>query len=112
VTAAGGVLGLYNRKTGEMSKAGVYPIELDVSKPWELRAERARPVDGVWTFYDVRVFKQTADTNAPPVPTLQTNVLAVPEFSETLEEINSEIKIRTACRCARPRRPTCRSRIW
>jgi lipopolysaccharide export system permease protein len=85
--------GLYNRKTGEMSKVGVYPIELDVSKPWELRAERARPVDGVWTFYDVRVFKQTADTNAPPVPTLQTNVLAVPEFSETLEEINSEIKI-------------------
>jgi lipopolysaccharide export system permease protein len=85
--------GLYNRETGEMSKVGVYPIELDDSKPWELLAERARPVDGVWTFYDVRVFKRAADTNAPPVPTLQTNVLAVPEFSETPEEINSEIKI-------------------
>ena len=41
----------------------------------------------------MRVFKEAADTNAPPVPTLQTNVLAVPEFTETPEEINSEIKI-------------------
>jgi lipopolysaccharide export system permease protein len=29
----------------------------------------------------------------PPVPSLQTNVLAMPDFAETPEEINSEIKI-------------------
>jgi lipopolysaccharide export system permease protein len=84
---------LYNLDTGEMHGVRVYPMERDDSKPWELRAEQARRVDRVWTFYNVWVFKQIADTNAPPVPTLQTNVLAVPEFSETLEEINSEIKI-------------------
>ena len=39
------------------------------------------------------MLKEAADTNLPPVPTLRTNVLAVPEFSETPEEINSEIKI-------------------
>jgi len=83
----------YNLVTGEMTKVGVYPIEPDDSKPWELRAERARRVDGVWTFYDVRVFKKAADTNGAIVPGLQTNVLAVPEFTETPEEINSEIKI-------------------
>ena len=73
---------------------GVYPTERDGSKPWELRAERARWIDGVWTFYNVLAFKEAAETNSPPVPILRTNVLAVPEFTETPEEINSEIKIR------------------
>ena len=88
------VIGVYNARTGDMVNVGIYPVERDSSKPWELAAARARRVDGVWTFYDVRVLKQPADPNLPPVPTLLTNVLAVPEFSETLDEINSEIKIR------------------
>jgi len=87
-------VGVYNTATGEMIEPGVYPAERDGSKPWELRAERARRVDGVWTFYNALAFKEAADTNSPPVPVLRTNVLAVPEFSETPEEINSEIRIR------------------
>ena len=87
-------IGLYNSETGDMFEVGVYPTERGGSKFWELQAKRARRVDGVWTFYDVLVLKETADTNSPPVPTLRTNVLAVPEFSEMPEEINSEIKIR------------------
>jgi lipopolysaccharide export system permease protein len=87
-------IGVYNSETGEMIEPCVYPAERDDSKPWELRAERARRIEGVWTFYGVLVFKTAADTNSPPVPTLRTNELAVPEFSETPEEINSEIKIR------------------
>ena len=86
-------IGVYNTQTGEMTDVGVYPKERDGSKPWELRADRARRVDGVWTFYDALVFKEAAESNSPPVPILRTNVLAVPEFKETLEEINSEIKI-------------------
>ena len=85
--------GFYNTENGNMTKVGVYPVERGGAQPWELRAEHARRVDGVWTFYDVRVFKEATDTNMPPVPTLITNVLAVPEFKETPEEINSEIKI-------------------
>jgi len=87
-------IGVYNSETGEMVEPGVYPAEPDGSKPWELRAERARRIDGVWTFYNALAFKEAADTNSPPVPVLRTNVLAVPEFSETPEEINSEIRIR------------------
>ena len=87
------VIGLYNTETGEMKEPRVYPIKPDGSKPWELRAEQARRVDGVWTFYNALAFKEAAETNSPPVPILQTNVLAVPEFKETPEEINSEIKI-------------------
>jgi lipopolysaccharide export LptBFGC system permease protein LptF len=77
-----------------MIEPGVYPVERDGATPWELRAERALRVGGVWTFYNALAFKESPDTNAPPVPVLRTNVLRVPEFSETLEEINSEIRIR------------------
>jgi lipopolysaccharide export system permease protein len=87
-------IGVYNSETGEMIEPCVYPAERDESKPWELRAERARRIDGVWTFYNAVAFKEAAETNSPPVPLLRTNVLAVPEFSETPEEIGSEIKIR------------------
>jgi lipopolysaccharide export system permease protein len=87
-------IGVYNSQTGEMIEPGVYPAERDGSKPWELRAERAKRINGVWTFYNALAFREAAETNSPPVPSLRTNVLAVPEFSETPEEINSEIKIR------------------
>jgi lipopolysaccharide export system permease protein len=86
-------IGVWNSKTGEMFHLGVYPIERDGSKLWELGADRARRINGVWTFYNVRGFREVAETNAAPVPVSQTNMLAFPEFSETPEEINSEIKI-------------------
>jgi lipopolysaccharide export system permease protein len=88
------VIDVYNTKTGEMIGPKVYPLKQDGSKPWELRGERARRIDGVWTFYNVQVLKEAAETNSPPVLVQRTNVLAVPEFKETPEEINSEIKIR------------------
>jgi lipopolysaccharide export system permease protein len=88
------VIGVYNTKTGEMIGPSVYPMKQDGTKPWELRAARGKWIDRVWTFYDVLAFKEAAETNSPPIPFLQTNVLAVPEFKETPEEINSEIKIR------------------
>jgi lipopolysaccharide export system permease protein len=87
-------IGMYNSETGEMSQLGVYPIERGNSKLWELQADRARLIQGVWTLYNVRGFQEAPVTNAPPVPVLHTNVLAFPEFSETLEEINSDLKIR------------------
>jgi lipopolysaccharide export LptBFGC system permease protein LptF len=77
-----------------MFNLGVYPIERNSSTPWELGADRARRINGVWTLYNVREFREAAETNAPPVPVPRTNVLAFPEFSETPEEINSELKIR------------------
>jgi lipopolysaccharide export system permease protein len=86
-------IGVYNKVTGEMSDVGVYPTERDGSKLWELRGEQVRWTNGVWTFYNALAIKKAAETNSPPVPILRTNVLAVPEFKETPEEINSEIKI-------------------
>ena len=50
-------IGVYNAETGEMINPQVYPIKQDGSKPWELRAERAQRIDGVWTFYNVRALQ-------------------------------------------------------
>lgn len=86
-------IGVYNSQTGEMIEPIVSWTAQDGSRPWQLKAERAIPVNGVWTFYNVSEFKETAQSDLPPVPSLQTNVLAMPELTETVEEINSEIRI-------------------
>jgi lipopolysaccharide export system permease protein len=86
-------IGVYNSENGHMIEPIVTWTAQDGSRPWQLNAERAVPINGVWTFYNVREFRETAQTDMPVVPSLQTNVLAIPEFAETPEEINSEIKI-------------------
>ena len=86
-------IGVYNSQTGEMIEPIVSWTSQDGSRPWQLKAERAVLINGVWTFYNAREFRATAQTDLPPVPSLQTNILAMPEFTETQEEINSEIKI-------------------
>ena len=87
-------IGVYNSETGDMIDVWVYPIERDSSKRWVLHSERARRVNGLWTLYNVHEYQGTGETNAAPVPVPQTSMMACPEFSETPEEINSELKIR------------------
>ena len=68
-------------------------------------------MNGVWTFYDVEEFKTDLRTNMPPVPVLQTNVLAMPEFLKAPEQIKSESSLAAALPCpaaAGPRERICR----
>jgi len=58
----------------------------------QLKADRAVRTNGVWTFFGAKEFEQ-ANASAPLLPTLQTNILPMPEFDETPKEILSEIKI-------------------
>ncbi len=53
-----------------------------------LTAARAARTNGVWTFYDAKEYSQTNF-----VLQLETNVLAVPEFDETPQEIRNDYKI-------------------
>ena len=64
----------------------------DGTELW-LFARRAIRTNGVWTFFNVREFTVNWQTNSMPAPALQTNVLAMPQFRETPEEIQSEINI-------------------
>ena len=58
----------------------------------ELRASRAAFTNGVWTFFNVSE-KEIARTDARLILSLQTNVLAMPEFKETPHQIEVEMKI-------------------
>jgi lipopolysaccharide export system permease protein len=83
--------GEYRINTAEM----IYPIVFWKSPDGSIRqlhADSAIWTNRVWTFFNAAEYSQ-ADAQAPLVPSLQTNVLAMPEFDETPSQIKSEIKI-------------------
>jgi lipopolysaccharide export system permease protein len=82
----------YNRRTTEMFATRVTRMMPDGSLR-QIVAERAVRTNNVWVFFNAREYRYAANTNAPPVPVLQTNVLAMPEFTETPKLINMEIKM-------------------
>lgn len=88
-------IGIYDVDTGEMVRPNVIWGMPDKSYRW-LTADRAVRTNGVWTFYNAAEYKELSETNSLLVPLLQTNALAIPEFSETPDEIRSEIKLSAA----------------
>lgn len=81
----------YNVETGEMRDPYVEWKAADGSRR-QLLAERAAPVDGAWTFFNARQFAAGAATNTEQL-WQTTNRLEMTEFSETPEQIRSEIKV-------------------
>jgi lipopolysaccharide export system permease protein len=87
-------IGVYDLKTGEMINPKVFSKQRDGSYLL-LSAERGVRTNGVWTFYHASEYRYPAQTNSLPVLLGETNVARRPQFSETLEEIQSEIQIGT-----------------
>jgi lipopolysaccharide export system permease protein len=58
----------------------------------QLNADRAVRANGVWKFFNVAEYAQVRPSE-PFVPSLQTNVLTIPEFTETPSEMKIELKI-------------------
>lgn len=86
------LIGIYNTDTAEMTNVKLNWKLSDGSSRW-LVADRAARVNGGWTFYNVLEYSEAPEAGALPMPSIQTNALAFPEFTETPEEIKSEIKI-------------------
>lgn len=86
------VIGVYDLRTGQMT-APIVVSRLGDGSRIELRASRAERQKSTWCFYDVSEFKRPATPDALPVLVLKTNVLAKPEFSETPEQIRSEVQL-------------------
>jgi lipopolysaccharide export system permease protein len=86
-------IGMYNQKTSEMIQPLVVDWKLADGSRRSLFAERAIYTNGVWTFYQVSGVKQQPVVNSPQVPLPKAEVLPMPEFTETPEEIRSEINI-------------------
>jgi len=85
-------IGLYNIETGEMKNPLVIWTLNDGSSRW-LAAERGVRRRGIWHFYNVREYADSPESNSTLVPLMQTNVLAMPAFTETPSQIRSEIKL-------------------
>jgi lipopolysaccharide export system permease protein len=81
----------YDLKSTEMIVPVVISRRPDGSRRW-LKADRAVRTNGVWTFFNAREYDEF-ESNVPPALVLKTNVLAAPQFSETPDEIRSELKI-------------------
>ncbi len=84
-------IALYNVETAEM----VNPVVISTFGGGRsyLYADRAVRTNGVWTFFQARLYREELRTNAMPALLLQTNVLAMPQFTETPDQIKSEIRI-------------------
>jgi len=59
----------------------------------EIYAERGDRINGVWVFTNAQILVYPPMRGAAPKAPYQTNLLALPEFSETPEDIQIEIKI-------------------
>lgn len=61
----------------------------------EVSADRAVHTNGVWTFFSDTtnvIEREQIRTNAPEIPILVTNVLAMPQFKETPKDIERDIR--------------------
>jgi lipopolysaccharide export system permease protein len=81
----------YHIRTAKMLNANV-SWTLTSGALRQLKADYAIYTNGAWTFFGVKEFEQ-AGVAAPLLPSRQTNVLVVPQFTETPKEIESEFKI-------------------
>jgi lipopolysaccharide export system permease protein len=86
------IIGVYDLQTGEMTRP-VVVSRLGDGSQIELRAARAIRRKGTWNFFDVVEYRRPAQPDTLPVLMLKTNLLLKPEFSETPQQITSEIQL-------------------
>ncbi len=81
-------IGIYDLLSGRMYEPVVTFSAPDGSRRL-LNADSAVRVNGAWTFHNAREYKE----GELDMPVLKTNVLRAAQFTETPEEIRSEVKI-------------------
>jgi len=86
------LVGTYNLDTGDMTKIQLDWTRTDGTRRW-LAADSARFTNSVWTFSNVVEFRENPAQNVNLAPAFRTNLLALPELTETPEEIRSAVRI-------------------
>ncbi len=84
-------IGTFNLRTYSMTNV-VVDWKLPDGSRHELYAQRGERIDNVWTFYGVQKLTYVPGVLDPTVRD-QAETLAVPEFSETPEQIRSEVTV-------------------
>lgn len=82
----------YNTATYQMVGPFVASNLPDGSRQ-EIRAERGERLHGIWVFTNAQVLVYPPERGTPPSAPFQTNLLVLPELSETPEDIQVEIKV-------------------
>ena len=82
----------YNPDTAEMRQPNVEWRRPDGTRS-QMFASRATRTDGVWVFENVLLYRYQPPDNLVDPLRFTTNLLAIPEFTETPRLIRSEIKI-------------------
>ncbi len=83
-------IGVYDLKRHSMIRPTVEWSPPDGSRRL-LRAARGEWTGGGWTFYDVQIYTNAPGLASTTTPELQTNMLAMPELSETPEQFRREL---------------------
>lgn len=97
------IIGAFQRETGEMRAPNFFWTLPDGSRR-QLSANRAFYSEGQWEFHDVREFIYTNNV-ALPIELRTNSVLAMPELTETPEQIRSEIKFAELSNLSAAKRP-------
>jgi lipopolysaccharide export system permease protein len=86
-------IGTYDLERHEMQQVQVGWREADGTMTW-LFADRGRYTNGYWAFEGkVEIWRQTSPTETLPFKAVETNYLASRDFTESPDEIRSEVKI-------------------
>jgi len=86
------LVGSYDLDTGDMTKVQLDWVRPNGTRRW-LAADAAHFTNSVWTFYNVVEFHENPAQNIQLAPAARAKVLALPELTETPEEIRSAVKI-------------------
>ena len=86
------LVGAYDLETGDMTKVQLDWVRRDGTRRW-LAADSAWFTNSAWTFFNVVEFRENPAQNVNLAPAFRTNLLVLPEVTETPEEIRSAVRI-------------------
>lgn len=85
-------IGAFNLLTGEMQRPQVNWKEAD-GELWWIFAERGVFINGSWTFENAKTYRRAAQGEPITLPVDDVPLLTKTNFTETPEEIRSEVKV-------------------
>jgi lipopolysaccharide export system permease protein len=86
------LVGLYDPDSGEMSRVQLDWVAADGTRRW-LTADAARFTNSAWHFFNVVEFRENPARKESLAPASRLAQLAIPELTETPDEIRSAAKI-------------------
>lgn len=98
-------IGVFDLETAEMKNNLSITRRLGDGTLSRILAERAVYTNGAWAFFNVQELRGASPTDDTWVPWLRTNYFFASEFTETPDQIRSEVKVSAGLTIKRMKRP-------